>query len=54
MAKDTGLQHCIQSLHSCVFFFFFFLNSVAISMIEVIWSSFQFSALVQKGGAAAP
>lgn len=37
----------------CVFFFFFF-NSMAISMIEVIWSCFQFSAVVQKGGAAAP
>lgn len=53
MPKDTGLQHCLQSLHGCVLCFFFF-NRVAISMIEVIWSCFQFSAVVQKGGAAAP
>lgn len=54
MPKDTGLQHCLQSLRGCVFFSFFFFNSMAISMIEVIWSCFQFSAVVQKGGAAAP
>lgn len=44
----------LSSVATRLCFVFFFFNRVAISMIEVIWSCFQFSAVVQKGGAAAP
>ena len=48
--RSPALSSVVTQL--CAFVFVF--NSVAISMIQVIWSSFQFSAVVQKGGAAAP